>query len=315
LSDGITVVVNSGKVLAMELRLVSVKYWPTWFVVGVAWLLCRLPLQWQMKVGRSVGRIAYRMGGRRRIITEANIGLCFPELNNTQQTALVRRTFISTGMALMETIYAWLRPVDQLASRIEVFGLDVLKRAQGEGHGVMLVGAHFLTLDLAGAFIATITDMDVIYRYNKNPVINYLMVKGRKRLYGRVIERTDVRKSVRCLQASRTVWYAADQDYGRRHSVFAPFFGQPAATITATSRMATINHSPVVFFSHFRNEKSLTWSLHFKRVGGYPTGDDVVDATNLNHLIETEIRKHPEQYLWLHRRFKTRPQGISSPYT
>lgn len=312
--DGVTVFNNSVKVLTMELRLVSAKYWPTWLVIGVAWLLCRLSLKWQMRFGRAVGRIVYHAGGRRRRITEVNIGICFPELTDEQRAALVRRTFISAGMALMETLYAWLRPVDQLSSRIDVIGLDVLKRVQAQGRGVILVGAHFLTLDLAGALITTITDIDVIYRHNKNPVINHLMVKGRERLYGQVIERADIRKSVRSLRASRTIWYAADQDYGPRHSVFAPFFDQPAATITATSRMAMINHSPVVFFSHFRNEKSLTWSLHFELVDGYPTGDDVIDASKLNHLIEKEIRKHPDQYLWLHRRFKTQPHGISSPY-
>jgi len=298
----------------MEPRLVSPKYWLSWLVIGVAWLLCRLPLKWQMQLGRTIGRIAHHVGGRRRIISEINISLCFPELTNEQQAALVQSTFISTGIALMETIYAWLRPVDELAPRINVHGLDVLKRVQEQGRGVMLVGAHFLTLDLAGALIATIADIDVIYRHNKNPVINHLMKKGRERLYGQVIERSDVRKSVRSLRASRTIWYAVDQDYGRQQSVFAPFFDQPAATITATSRMAMINHSPVVFFSHFRNEKSLTWSLHFELVEGYPTGDDTKDAAILNHLIEEEIRKHPDQYLWLHRRFKTQPQGVSSPY-
>ena len=124
-----------------------------------------------------------------------------------------------------------------------------------------------------------------------------------------------MRQTLRSLKAGRTIWYAADQDYGRKHSVFAPFFGIPTATITATARLAGFNDSPVIFMKNFRNLETLTWTVDFSPiVEGFPSGDDVADATRINSIIESAIREHPEQYLWMHRRFKTRPPGVSGVY-
>ena len=124
-----------------------------------------------------------------------------------------------------------------------------------------------------------------------------------------------MRQTLQRLKAGRTIWYAADQDYGPRHSVFAPFFGIPAASITATARLARFNRSPVLVVTHFRDLERRRWSVIFSEpVAGYPSGDDVADATRINAIIEAAIRKHPEQYLWMHRRFKTRPAGDSSFY-
>ena len=173
----------------------------------------------------------------------------------------------------------------------------------------MLIGAHFSTLDLAGALLSQAVDLDVIYRYNKNPVIEWAMRHGRERRFKEVIERSDARTVLTRLKDGHTIWYAADQDYGRKVSVFAPFFGVPAATITATSRFARFNSSPAVFISHFRDAATRAWSLHFREIEAFPGADEIEDARRINEVIESEIRRHPDQYLWLHRRFKTRPEG------
>lgn len=295
-------------------HLAAPRNWPTWAGVGVAWLACRLPLRWQIALGKALGYLGWRLGRRRRRITETNVRLCFPELSDPQRADLVRRIFRSAGIGLMETVHAWLRPVDRLADRLECHGLDALRAAEAEGRGVLLAGVHFLTLDFTGALLAARVDFDVVYRSHRNAVIEWLMVRGRRRVYGAVIERADLRQAARRLRAGKTVWYAADQDYGRRHSVFAPFFGRPAATLIATSRLARMNRSPVVVYTHFRDAARQTWSVHFQRMQDFPSGDDVADATRLNEVVEAEIRRHPDQYLWLHRRFKTRPDGQESPY-
>ncbi len=295
-------------------HLAAPRNWPAWAGVGVAWVACRLPLRWQFALGKALGHLGWCVGRRRRRITETNVRLCFPELSEQERAELVRRIFRSTGIGLMETVHAWLRPLDRLADRLECHGLDALRAAESEGRGVLLAGAHFLTLDFTGALLTQRVDFDVVYRRNRNAVIEWLMVRGRRRLYGAVIERQDVRQAARRLRAGKTVWYAADQDYGRRHSVFAPFFGQSAATVIATSRLARMNRSPVVVYTHFRDEVRRTWSVRFQRMENFPTGDDAADATRLNQIVEAEIRRHPEQYLWLHRRFKTRPDGEESPY-
>ena len=237
-------------------------------------------------MGRGLGRLAWRAGGRRRRIAEANIDLCFPELSERERAGLVRRTFQACGIGLMETVQAWLGRIDAVADRLECHGLDVLVEAQAEGRGVLLAGAHFLTLDFTGALLAARVPFDVVYRGHRNPVIEWLMVRGRRRHYGTVIERHDLRRAARRLRDGHIVWYAADQDYGRRHSVFAPLFGVPAATVVATARLARMGGSPVVFYSHFRNEETRTWSVRFQRVDDFPSGDDEADAARLNGMLE-----------------------------
>jgi KDO2-lipid IV(A) lauroyltransferase len=262
-----------------------------------------------------LGDLLYRFGAARRHIAATNLTLCFPELDNTARARLLRAVFRSTGIGAIETAIAWFREPSRYAARLDVSGLEHLLSAQRQGKGVLLIGAHFATLDMAGALLSLVADIDIMYRYNKNPVIEWLMRRGRERLFGGVIERSDTREVLRRLQAGRTVWYAADQDYGRKVSVFAPFFGVSAATITATARFARFNDSAVLFFSHFRDERARRWSIHFSApIDDYPCGDDVADATRINGMIEAEIRKHPAQYLWLHRRFKTRPEGEARPY-
>ncbi len=280
----------------------------------MAWLACRLPVRWQAAAGRSLGWLAWRLGGRRRRIAEVNIDLCFPELSGRERAGLVRRTFLASGIGVMETIHAWLGRVDTVSDRLQCHGLEILLEARAEGRGVVLAGAHFVTLDLTGALLAARAPFDVVYRGHRNPVIEWVMVRGRKRHYGAVIERQDLRRAARRLREGRVLWYAADQDYGRRHSVFAPLFGQPAATVVATARLARMSGAPVVFYSHFRDEDTRTWSVRFERVRNFPSGDDEADAASLNAILESEIRRHPEQYLWVHRRFKTRPDGLASPY-
>lgn len=290
-------------------RLAAPWHWPAWAFVAAAWLACRLPLRGQFALGRWLGRTAFRIGGRRRAIAEANVHLCFPDLNASAHTQLTRRIFEGVGIGLLEAAYAWSRPLAPLAARVELQGLPALEEAVRRGRGVLLAGTHFSTLEIAGALLAERVSFDVIYRRNRNAVINWAMLRGRRQRYEAVIDRSDMRRVARRLKQGRIVWYAADQDYGRRHSVFAPFFGHPAATVTAGARLARMAGAAVVLMSHFRDPARQTWSVHLKLLTGYPGGDPVADATRMNTAIEAEIRRHPEQYLWLHRRFKTHPQG------
>ena len=158
-------------------------------------------------------------------------------------------------------------------------------------------------------------DIDVVYAENRNPAWEWLQVRGRSRFFEGVIERANTRAMLRRLKSGRTFWYAADQDYGRRRSVFAPFFGIPTASIRATAQLARFNASPVLLINTWRDARSLTWHARINPpLTGYPTGNDVADAAAINRVIEAAIREHPEQYLWMHRRFKTRPEGEPSFY-
>lgn len=228
------------------------------------------------------------------------------------------------GIALVETMWTWLgnKHKDPAhLSRCDFTGLEILEAAHREGRGVLLVGAHLMALDaitpaLSAAMQKSVVgQIDVIYRYNKNPLFERTMVRGRGRLFPRVIEREDARGILQSLQDGRVLWYAADQDYGAKHSVFAEFFGVPAATITGTARLARFRNSPVVVMSQYRDVANHRWSVQFEPgPANFPTGDQIADATAINELIETAVRRAPEQYLWLHRRFKTRPEGEARIY-
>jgi len=292
--------------------------WPTWLLVGLGWLACRLPTPVLTRHGRTLGHAAYvasgPLGGSRRHIAETNVALCFPELDAPARARLVRDVFAHAGVSLVETALVWLNPGRNLGARTRVEGLEHLTSAASLNRGVLLVGGHFSAMDAVAPRLASLVDLDVTYRANRNPVWEWLQVRGRRRYFGAVIERRQMREAVRRLAAGRILWYAPDQDYGPRRSVFAPFFGVPAATITTTGRLARINDSPVVFVSHCRDLARGTWTVRFEPLPGYPTRDKLADATRINEVLEATVRRRPAQYLWLHRRFKTRPPGAAPVY-
>ncbi|MEQ8858389.1 MAG: LpxL/LpxP family Kdo(2)-lipid IV(A) lauroyl/palmitoleoyl acyltransferase [Pseudomonadales bacterium] len=293
----------------------SPRLWGSWLAVGLAWLAARLPLPVLMGLGRGVGIAAFHVARSRRRITEINLALCFPEFDDAERRALARATFVHTGVSLAEMILVWLNPQRPLRDRFTMHGVEHLLQARAEGRGVILLAGHFSCIDIASQPVAALLDVGVIYRENKNPVWEWLQVRGRRHYFSSVLERSETRRMLRRLKDGEAIWYAADQDYGPKHSVFAPFFGIPAATITATARLARFNDSPVLLLTQQRDLDTLTWEVRFHPpLVGFPSGDDVADATRVNALIEAAVRERPEQYLWAHRRFKTQPPGRPSPY-
>ena len=280
------------------------------------WLLAHLPFPVQIRIGQAIGYLSYLFARERREVCRINLELCFPELTPAERKTLLLKTFLSNGIGVMEVVMSWCRDPESFRNRVTISGLENLRKAKAEGRGVLLLCAHFTTLEFAGALLSLYETMDVTYRKHSNPLFEAVMSNGRKRLYPNVIERENVRDTFRSLKQGHIVWYAPDQDYGARHSVFVPFFGVEAATITATTRFARANDSEVIFFSHYRLEDNSGYHLEFSEpVHNYPSGDDRADAARINTIIEQAIRKHPEQYLWLHKRFKTQAAGKAArPY-
>ncbi|MEM9623950.1 MAG: LpxL/LpxP family Kdo(2)-lipid IV(A) lauroyl/palmitoleoyl acyltransferase [Pseudomonadota bacterium] len=296
-------------------RLYEPSVWPTWLLVGLAWIVAHLPLAWIRRLGTGTGRLLYRFARSRRVITETNISRCFPELSRSEVDQRVKDVFQSVSIGALELMVPWLAPRRDLSSRFKLVGLEHLQAAHAQGRGVILVGAHYAAMDVISQPLGELGIVDVMYRFNKNPAWEWLQVRGRQRYFDGVIEREDTRQTLRRLKQGRVIWYAADQDYGRKHSVFAPFFGIQAATIVATARFARLNNSPVLMLRQTRHP-DMTWTLAFSPVlEDFPSGDDVADATRMNQLLEADIRLHPEQYLWLHKRFKTRPEDEPPFYT
>jgi len=284
------------------------RWWPTWLGMSVMWLVAQLPLRVQWWLGKLVGLLAWKLAKSRRHITEVNIRLCFPELPEQQQAALVRNAFIANGIGLMELGIAWFRDPKKLTGITQIHGKEHLDKALEDGHGVLLLGGHYSTLDLGGSLVTEYIEADVMQRDHNNPLTNAVMTRARGRRYGTVLSSKDLRGLFRSLKKNHAVWYATDQDYGRKDIVFAPFFGIPTGTITATSRIAERSKCRVVPFSHFRREDKPGYDIYFHpALENFPSGDDLEDTTRINAIIEQEIRKAPDQYLWMHRRFKTRP--------
>jgi KDO2-lipid IV(A) lauroyltransferase len=274
-----------------------------------------LPYSFQLPLGRRLGRTLAVILPRRRHIAEVNLALCLPELGPEAREALLRASFESLGIAFLEVALAWWAPAARLRPLVQVEGLANLAAALAEGKGALLLSAHFTTLEIGGRLLQGFQPFRPIYRPTKNPLWDWAMLRSRERHVERAIDRQDVRAVLRALRANEPVWYAPDQDYGREHSVFVPFFGVPAATITATSRLAAMSGAPVVPFFQVRLPDARGYLLRIEpALADFPSGDPAADAARVNALIEARVREHPEQYLWSHRRFKTRPAGSPPVY-
>ena len=290
--------------------------WPSWLLVGCAWLIARLPLRWLLWLGARLGDLGYHLGGTRRHVTLTNLALCFPE-RASEHAAMAQDVFREVAMGVLELCVAWLNPRRDLARYCEVEGAEHLRAAQAAGKGVVLVGGHFAVLDTIAQPLSSFPDIDLMYRHNKNPVFEWLQVYGRKHYFDGVYERQETRPILRSLK-SRPHHLVRRRSGLRPQAlrVCALSSACPAATITATARLAKLNGSAVLLLSQHRDARGTcagACALH-PAVDNYPTGDDVADATRMNALLEAEIRKAPTQYLWLHKRFKTRPPGEADLY-
>lgn len=290
------------------------RYWLTWLGLGFFAVLGRLPMSMSLPLGRLIGDLFFYLAASRRCICETNIALCFPQLSAAEQRTLVRKTMHSTGKSLVESAVALWGPERQLKQRHTITGLEHVAAAQAQGQGVLLVGCHLTTLDAAGRILAFYLKFDMLYRKDPNPLLAYKLVSARESFTGSAIVRSNTRQLIKNLRQGRVVWYAPDQDYGAKHSVFAPFFSLQAATVTGTARIAQMGKAAVLPFTHYRDEQNCYHLQIGPELQNYPTGDDLADATRINQIIEAAIVKQPDQYLWVHRRFKTRPEGEASLY-
>jgi len=293
----------------------SIRYWPTWAGLAVLWCLSHLPYAWQLTLGRWIGKIVHLFALRRRAIAGVNLSLCFPELSASERERLVAEQFLSMGMGVLETAMSWWAPGERLQRLARVDGLQHLHTALGRGKGVLLLSGHFTTLEIGGRLLAQHTPFHVMYREHKNAAFDKVMKTARSKHFGKAIARGDLRGMLQSLQHNLPVWYAPDQDYGREQSIFVPFFGNPAATITATSRLARISGAAVVPFFQTRLPDARGYQLRlYPPLDNFPGPSIEQDTRRINEIIEARIREQPGQYLWSHRRFKNRPAGEAGVY-
>lgn len=292
------------------------RHWSTWLLVGALRAAALPPYRAQLVLGRALGTALYLILARRRHIARVNLELCFPELDARQRRRLLLRNFQALGIAFFELPTAWWgsdRRVRRLIAGVR--GLEHLQAALAQGKGVLLLGAHFMNLEIGLRMLLFFQRCNMMYRPNKNELLDRLIYNARASHPVRVFPRESMRELMASLRENLPVWYAPDQNYGRRHSVFVPFFGQPAATITVTSRIARLSGAPVVPFVQHRLPGGRGYELVVcPPLENFPSGDDTADALAINRVLEEQIRRSPEQYLWVHRRFKTRPRADENVY-
>jgi len=293
------------------------RFWGLWLGLGLFWLVAQLPYAWLLRLGRGLGALTYRLAGSRRRIARRNLELCFPDLSAAERERLVRENFASMGIAFFEMAISWWWPRQRLSRLAHIEGLEHLQRAQAEGRGVILMALHFTTLEIGAALLGQRQTIDGMYREHANPVFDYVQRRGRERhnADAAAIEREDIRAMLKVLRAGRAIWYAPDQDYGRKQSLFVPLFGIPAATVTATTKFARLGKAQVMPFIQTRLADGSGYRLTIHPpLADFPGESEEADCRRINRWVEQAVRRHPEQYLWAHRRFKSRPDGEPSLY-
>jgi KDO2-lipid IV(A) lauroyltransferase len=293
------------------------RYWASWLAILFARCLCLLPLNTLLTVGKRMGTYAAKsvLLQRRRHIAQVNVGLCFPELTPAQQEQLVVDIIVSSFLGMFETVYSWWASDEELRARTDFEGVELIAAAQAQGQGVLLIGSHFTTLDLAGRLLRLRVDVDSSYQKQKNPVFDHCILQYRLKRFTNMVEKKQMRRLIKLVKSGRALWYATDQDFGRKNSVFAPFFGHQTATLSTIGTLLKLTNAKPLYFSHYRVGEGKDTRYLIRITDPFEdkfTDDDVHNATVLNSVIEQAIRVAPEQYLWVHRRFKTR-EDIADP--
>lgn len=293
------------------------RYWLTWVLMALMALLAQLPYRLQIALGLLLGDLSYRLAKRRRRIAETNIALCFTSLSQQERDALVREHFRSNGIALFETAMAWFMPYWRLRKRFVVKGVEHWQRLQSQGRGALVIGTHLNSLEICNVEVSRLFDFHCSYRAHNNPVYDFIQHRGRERHNPRskAINRYDIRGMIRVLKRGDWLWYAPDQDYGRKVSEFVPWFGVPAATVASTPRLLKMAGVCAVGIRHRRLPGYKGYEIELTPpLEGLPSGDHYADLVALNRYVEDCVKGSPSEYLWVHRRFKTRPPGEPSFY-
>lgn len=302
------------------------KYWGIWLLIAIIVPLAYLPLRWQFWLGRKLGILLYKVAGTRRRDTLINLRLAFPEKPEAERELMAKQVFVNQGIGIFETLCTWFRP-NIFTRTVSISGLQHVVNAQNDGRPVVLLGAHYTMLDLGAMLCTQFFPMDGMYRPQNNALLDWFIYNGRAPLFGKLISSRNMRGLVNSIKEGRVVWYSPDQDYGLKNGIMAPFFGVPAATITATRRLAKVvsndNKLPAIMALHTyrqtpdnlpRGKRPHYHLTITPELDNYPSNNEVADATRVNEILEGLIRIDPTQWMWFHRRFKNGPDGRTDIY-
>jgi len=289
--------------------------WPGLLFFALVKLVAALPLTVQIWTGRVVGNLIYFLARRRRAIAKTNLNLCFAEKDEDWRKKLLKANLRLTGLSIVETAACWFSDLNSRLARTSVVGMDNLEKALERKKGVILLSFHMTSLEVGGCLAGHFVPLSAMYKPNRNPLIEYFMCRGRKRHVKQLVKQNDVRGAVKALKDNQILWYATDQNYGTKSTIFVPFFGVQASTITATTKFVKLSGASVVPFTQKRSADGKSFELTFHpALSDFPGASERDDALRLNRFLETCLQEDPLDYMWLHQRFRTRPPGEEPIY-
>ena len=292
----------------------SPRTWPAWAAIAFGWTIARWPWSLARATAPALGSLMRHAMIARRRVARRNLAICFPELDGAARELLLRAHFDALGMAVFEFLRAWwgrLQPVD---AGFQVQGLEHLDAAKAAGRGVILISPHFTTLEICTRLLCQYIPVAGMYRPHDSAALDWAVRRGRMRHAAAMFARDELRPAVRWLKGGGVLWFAPDQESRRGDSVFVPFFGRPAWSLTSTHQLARLSGALVLPLFHERLPDGRYRVEIGAPLADFPGTDAVADTARVMALIETQVRRVPAQYLWIHKRFKTQPEGIASPY-
>lgn len=302
-----------------SLSLLHPRNWGVWLGFGLLAIIVNiLPYRLLLSLGRSLGKLGMRYGKKRVHIAKRNLELAFPAKTPEEVQHIVEENFKNTGMALIETGITWFWPTWRFKTLIVEKDIHALKEKGAKGKGVLLCCVHALNLEITARAFAVLGVAGYgAFRPHNNPAYNFIQYWGRTHNGNKLIDRKDVKKMIRVLRSGERLFYLPDHDYGRNKSVFVPFFAiDDACTTTGTSILAYTSKCAIIPGSGFRNDEGKYEIIADKCIeADYPQKDEVAAAAYMNKYVEEMILRAPEQWMWLHKRYKTmqdenEPKGI-----
>jgi KDO2-lipid IV(A) lauroyltransferase len=275
------------------------------------WLLARLPWPLQRALGRGLGTLLRLALRDRRAIAARNLELCFPGLDSAARAILLREHFAALGTGVFEFARAWWGSVAPLRRGLRIEGLEHMQAARAGGRGVIVVSGHFTTLEVCGRLLCDHVPLAGMYRPHAEAAMEWAVKRGRLRYAAAMFTKQELRPAVKHLKQGGLLWYAPDQDPSRGDSVYVPFFGRPAHSLTSTHQLARLSGAAVVAFEHLRRDDGGYTLRLLPAFDAFPSQDAAADTARVMASIETMARAAPAQYLWIHRRFKRQPDGSS----
>nr|WP_086939731.1 LpxL/LpxP family Kdo(2)-lipid IV(A) lauroyl/palmitoleoyl acyltransferase [Thaumasiovibrio occultus] len=291
------------------------RYWLVWIGVGLMYLVSWLPYSVLFVIGKLLGRIMMKIMHKRLFVIRKNLELCFPELSGAEREKIVKENIDNTGLAMVESCIAWFWPRWRLRRLVKVEGMDKLIELNDKGQGVLMLGYHNLNLEICAKAIGEFGHGWGVYRPNNNPAFDYVQYRGRLKGNAGLIHKRNIGGMIAAIKKGDTLWYMPDHDYGLRRSVFVPYFAvEDACTTTGTSLLVDASDAVVAGFTFSRDTDNRGYTAKVFIVEDFPRNDPEAAAAKANEVIANSVRQAPGEYMWLHRRFKNRPEGQPSLY-